>query len=162
MSQQEPHHQHQHHHDTLPAKLAAGGLSCMAVSFILNPMDVIKCRMQARRSIGKLFRVTFTGSAVQLLRLRNKFSGFQLSQNGMLRVTSSLRKVNTSRSSVSFSLYLDCIIIIYIFITCTDRPASSLSLTRARARASSSVVHHNSTTSTTAFSWRLGCAVHAG
>jgi hypothetical protein len=57
MSQQEPHHQHHHHHhDTLPAKLAAGGLSCMAVSFILNPMDVIKCRMQAR--LASHFRVS--------------------------------------------------------------------------------------------------------
>lgn len=36
--------------DGVLGKLAAGGASCMVASFILNPMDVIKCRMQMQTS----------------------------------------------------------------------------------------------------------------
>ena len=38
-------------HDGLPAKLVAGGLSCMFISAVLNPMDVVKVVLQSQSQL---------------------------------------------------------------------------------------------------------------
>ena len=41
-------------HEGLPAKLFAGGLSCMLISAILNPMDVVKVALQTQSQLKSL------------------------------------------------------------------------------------------------------------
>ena len=38
--------------DGMAAKMAAGGLSCMIISALLNPMDVVKIRLQTQNQLG--------------------------------------------------------------------------------------------------------------
>jgi len=41
-------------HDNLSVKLLAGGLSCMFISVILNPLDVIKVVLQTQSQLKPL------------------------------------------------------------------------------------------------------------
>ena len=40
--------------DGMAAKMVAGGLSCMLISAILNPMDVVKIKLQTQNQLGSV------------------------------------------------------------------------------------------------------------
>jgi hypothetical protein len=95
--------------DNIVAKLAAGGLSCMAASAILNPMDVIKVRLQTQNQLqakvgkgmyGDAAYKGFSHAGMRILR-EEGFSGI------MKGITASMLR-EASYSSMRMGLYDLC------------------------------------------------------
>ena len=95
----------------LAAKLAAGGLSCMIVSSVLNPMDVIKIALQIQNQLKKA-RGLGVGHA------EGEYKGFRhaavkiASEEGVFRglmkgITASMMR-EASYSSMRLGLYDLC------------------------------------------------------